>query len=527
MNIADLLRSSLFCSTENGLSMMHPGLPAGWAGLVGIAVALLSIRVLATAHPPIVNFRFRWAPGNRWDLVLRSVSALSPLLLQILKFALVVIFLLIVVAGLFGTPIPQRNLATVLTWNVWWAGLILTIFFAGSLWCAVCPWNTLAGWLVRRGRAGNATPNNSLNLKVPRILRNLWPALGLLIGLTWLELGTGLTRNPRTTAILALFMVAIATLSLAIFERRAFCRYFCPVGRTVGFYSQLAPVELRPVDAEICARCDTLACYHGTDQVEPCPTHLVMGRLTENTYCTSCSNCVRGCPSKNVSWRLRPPSIEIIKKARPHWDEAWFMLCLLALTGFHGLTMMPLWEKGVSSFARVVGDSGSLLSSFTVFLSLSLTVPAIVYAGAVGVTYQITSRKVPFKKLFSSLAFVTLPLAFAYHLAHNLGHVVRESDGALSLFLNPLGTGASPLSVIEKQSRHLDMLISPELVFALQAGLMVFGFWIALKVLHHRGLALLPQGTPAAAGLAPMVLLAAGFTGFHLWLLMQPMIMRL
>ena len=56
---------------------------------------------------------------------------------------------------------------------------------------------------------------------------------------------------------------------------------------------------------------------------------------------------------------------------------------------------------------------------------------------------------------------------------------------------------------------------------------MVFGFWIALKVLHHRGLALLPQGTPAAAGLAPMVLLAAGFTGLHLWLLMQPMIMRL
>ena len=59
MNIADLLRSSLFCSTENGLSMMHPGLPTGWAGLVGIAVALLSIRVLAATHAPIVNFRFR------------------------------------------------------------------------------------------------------------------------------------------------------------------------------------------------------------------------------------------------------------------------------------------------------------------------------------------------------------------------------------------------------------------------------------------------------------------------------------
>jgi hypothetical protein len=63
--------------------------------------------------------------------------------------------------------------------------------------------------------------------------------------------------------------------------------------------------------------------------------------------------------------------------------------------------------------------------------------------------------------------------------------------------------------------------------FSFQVGLMVFGFWIALKVLHGRGHALLPQGTPAAAGLVPMVLLAADFTGLHLWLLMQPMIMRL
>ncbi len=507
--------------------MMHPGLPPGWAGVVGVVVALLSIRLLATPNAPATELRFRWIPGGRWDGSLRVVRVLGPMLRQILKLALVALFGLIVIAGLFGTPIPERNLATVLTWNVWWAVLILSIFFAGSFWCAVCPWNTLAGWLVRRGRTGNAAPNNSLNLRVPRILRNMWPALALLTGLTWLELGTGLTGSPRATAILALLMVVLAAVSLAIFERRAFCRYFCPVGRTVGFYSQLAPIELRPVDLEVCERCDTLACYHGTDQIEPCPTHLVMGRLTENTYCTSCSNCVSSCPSQNVNWRLRPPSIEVIKKARPHWDEAWFMLCLLALTGFHGLTMMPLWEKGVSSFARIVGDSGDLLPTFTFFLSLSLVVPAMVYSGAVRMTYLLTGKVVSFKKLFSNLAFVTLPLAFAYHLAHNLGHVVRESDGVLGLLLNPLGAGASPLTLAEKQGRHLDMLISPELVFALQAGLMVFGFWIALKVLHHRYRALFAIQSSGSVGLIPMVLLAVGFTGFHLWLLMQPMIMRL
>ncbi|MDP6950841.1 MAG: 4Fe-4S binding protein [Arenicellales bacterium] len=525
MNISEFLRSSLFCSTEGGLSMMHPGLPPGWAGVVGVVVALLSIRLLATPKAPAEKFRFRWMPSDRRDGALRAVGALGPMVRQILKLALVALFGLTVIAGLFGTPIPERNLATVLTWNVWWAALILSIFFAGSFWCGVCPWNTIAGWLVRRGQTGNAVPNNSLNLRVPKILRNVWPALALLTGLTWLELGAGLPSSPRATAILALLMVVLATVSLAIYERRAFCRYFCPVGRTVGFYSQLAPIELRPVDLEVCERCDTLACYHGTDQIEPCPTHLVMGRLTENTYCTSCGNCVGSCPSKNVNWRLRPHSIEVIKKARPHWDEAWFMLCLLALTGFHGLTMTPLWEKGISSFARIVGDSGKLLPTFTFFLLLSLAVPAIVYFGAVRITYLLTGKTVAFKKLFSSLALMTLPLAFAYHLAHNLSHLVRESDGVLGLLLNPLGTGTFPLTLAEKQDRHLDMLISPELVFALQASLIVFGFWIALKVLHHRYRALF--AIKNSAGLTPMVLLAMGFTGFHLWLLMQPMIMRL
>jgi ferredoxin len=507
--------------------MMHPGLPPGWAALVGVAVVVLSLRTLVALRKPAVERQVRWIAPSAPGAIMRHVAALGPWLLLVLKIALAALFLRIVTAGLFGSSIPERNLATVLTWNVWWAGLILTIFFVGSFWCAVCPWDTLAGWLVRRRLVRRASPNNSLNLRVPRMIRSVWPALLLFIGLTWLELGTGLTTTPRTTAILGLAMVVLATVSLALFERKAFCRYFCPVGRTIGFYSQLAPVELRPADIEVCARCTSLECYHGTDRVEPCPTHLVMGRLTENTYCTSCGNCVSSCPSKNIFWRLRPPSIEAMQNARPHWDEACFMLALLALTDFHGITMMPLWKEGMGSFARLVSDSGTLLLSFTIALLASLAVPTMLYSGAVAVTHRIAGIAIEYKQLFSGLAFVALPLAFAYHLAHNLGHVVRESTGIWTLFSNPLGTGMQPLSVAEKQARHMELLIRPELLFTLQAGLMLFGFWVALQVLRHRGQRLLPGGALTGFTLLPMILLAVAFTGFHLWLLMQPMAMRL
>ena len=356
------------------VTMTHPGLPSAWGWAVVIGIVLLAVwtvvapvrtrgraRYVNLASLPVAGHGVRWLTA-------------SPVPLQAAKLVLVVLFLLVIAAGLFGTPIPERNIATALTWNLWWTGLIIAVFFLGSAWCAVCPWDALATWLVRRRLWRRADPNNSLNLRVPKTLRNVWPALLLFIGLTWLELGVGVTTSPYATALLALLMVVLTTLSLAVFERKAFCRYFCPVGRTVGFYAQMAPVELRPVDPDVCARCETLECYHGSKSVDSCPTHLLMRSLTQNTYCTSCGNCTQSCPHRNISWRLRPPSVEAIQEARPHWDEAWFMLALLALTGFHGVTMMPFWEPWMSTLALLIGDSGQLLWSFSIGLLVSMSV---------------------------------------------------------------------------------------------------------------------------------------------------------
>ena len=506
------------------MTMSHPGLPVFWAVAVCLCVALLSGWALWAAPPSkMPNRRFNLSNVALLGYWIRAFTT-RPWPLLILKGGMTALFILVIIAGLFGTPIPERNLATMLTWNIWWTGLIISIFFLGSAWCAVCPWNALANWLVRRRLWRRAQPNNSLNLRVPKAIRNVLPALLLLIGLTWLELGAGITTDPYATALLALAMVVLATVSLSLFERNAFCRYFCPVGRTVGFYSQLAPVELRPIDTKVCADCTTLDCYHGNASTEPCPTHLVMGRLKQNTYCTSCCNCTRSCPQQNIAWRLRPQSVEAIQDARPHWDEAWFMLALLALTGFHGITMMSFWEHWLGALTDRLGDSGQW--SFSVGLALSLIIPIAFYALVIGLSQRLSG--IPYKRLFTGLAFVALPLAFAYHLAHNLNHLVREGDGLGALFANPLGLDAQPLSMMEKHARHLDLLISEHALFALQAGLMVFGFWLALRVIRHRGYALLATSQGFIRWpLLPILLFALVMTGLHLYLLMQPMLMRM
>ena len=507
--------------------MTHPGLPELWGYLVWGFMLVLGVWSLFAATP---------AERSRRTLDLKSFRLTRPLLqlllysrwpLQLLKIIVVAIFLLVIVAGLYGTPIAERNLATVLTWNIWWAGLIVSVFFIGSAWCAVCPWDTLASWMVRpRLWLGKIhfKISNSLDLKVPRYLRNVWPALLMFVGLTWLELGIGVTTSPYATALLSLLMVVLATLGMALFRNKAFCRFICPVGRTIGFYSQLAPVELRPIDTELCARCTTLECYNGTDKIDPCPTQLVMGSLSQNTYCTSCGNCARSCPQQNVSWRLRPPSQEAIADARPHWDEAWFMLGLLAMTTFHGLTMMPFWEQWMTGFAQMIGDSGQLLMSFSVGLFVSMLLPALLYALSIFMLQHFNANKKDFRSLFIGLVFVSLPLAFAYHLAHNINHLVREGAGLLGMFKNPLGIGLEPLSMAEKHQRHFEMLISQDALFVIQGLLMMFGFWLAIKVLRHRGQRLLPG---AGWRMLPMLMFVFMINGFNLWLLMQPMIMRM
>ena len=504
--------------------LTHPGLPIGWIWIILAGILIASLWVFK--RPTSFKHRFLSLHQLPWGEQIQY-SLTHPKTLFFFRLVFVFFFLLILVAGLFGTPIPERNLATMLTWNLWWALVIIMIFFVGSAWCAVCPWDTLATWLVRGRFMGRSPVSNSLDLKVPKQFRNTWVALVLFCILTWLELGLGITTHPFITALLGLLMLILATSCLAIFEPKAFCRYFCPVGRTIGLYSQLAPVELRPKEQTLCDQCHSLECYNGNAHIEPCPTHRVMGHLKKNTYCTSCSNCIQSCPHKNVSWFIRSMSTETLHNTKSDVDEAFFMLVLLTLTLFHGLTMMPFWEPWMRITGLWLGDnSGNLIWTFSLILVLSILIPVAFY----GLMVLITSRFNwdNFKTLFNHLAFSALPLAFVYHLAHNLNHLSRETWGLSDVMLNPLGINTLPVTEGEKHIKHLFPLIPQEILFFFQAMLMVFGFWLALLILRNR---LTSSNNLSRANkiltFSPLYFFISIITLFSTWMLLQPMTMRM
>ena len=263
-----------------------------------------------------------------------------------LRLPFVFIFLFIIFAGLFGTQASGKNIAPLLTWTIWWAALILFILFLGKVWCLVCPWNAIAEWLQRLTLWAKKETSISLNFSWPRRLRNIYLATGLFVGLTWLELGFGVTLSPFATAGLGLLILAMTVVPALYFDRKPFCRYGCLVGRVSGLYALFSPVELRARDKAVCRTvCRTNDCLHGNDLGYGCPTKEYLGTMDLNTYCILCSECVKTCPHDNVAFNLRPFATDLVKSIQLRPDEAYLSLAMLSLTIFHGLTMTPVWGR--------------------------------------------------------------------------------------------------------------------------------------------------------------------------------------
>ncbi|MBF0135638.1 MAG: 4Fe-4S binding protein, partial [Magnetococcales bacterium] len=513
---------------SHGMGHNHPGMPFSYILPILLFIPIVLIwaiwsRLPAEPHPFSI-------PLTRFPIIRQVVQFLnaSPQPLAMIKLVTLALYLLAIFAGIWGTATAEHNFATVLVWGLWWPLVIISVFFVGSAWCAICPWETLAKLVVFRRLWRRPANEQTVQRKVPMRYRNVYPAMVLFMGLTWLELGIGVTTIPWATAGMATIMFILATLSLIFFERKAFCRYFCPVGRTIGYYSRLAPIEIRPVDDTVCGSCTTLECYNGTKEIEPCPTHLTLGRFGQNTFCISCGSCVISCPHDNVTWRLRSMASEAKTVARAHWDGSWFMLGLLAITIFHGLTMMSFWGGWVDAVKGLLGESDPPYITFTILMLLSFSLPALAFALAIWGVRILAPNAAPYRQLFSQLAFSSLPLSFAYHLAHNLDHFSREAPDLWRVLKNPLGSGTIPFTAAERHAMMQNPLIADSLLFSTQMLLMAFGFWLGVEIVRHRARgALRDGGNLEGWKLLPVYLFVAGITLFNLWLMGQDMVMRM
>lgn len=434
----------------------------------------------------------------------------------ILQVPFVIMLFIIIFAGLYGASLGSRNIATVVTWTIWWSGIIFTFPLIGRAWCLVCPWAAIADWTQRLAFWKKKEAGAGLDKKIPVALRNMYPVIITLLIITWAEFYFSAVSSPMVTAYIAIIFAAAAILTSLIFERRSFCRYLCPIGGMLGIYSKFSFLELRARDTSICRGCATKDCVNGNEKGYGCPVFEYPEAMDRNTYCVLCTECIKACPKDNIAVNIRPITKELASLSDTRLDESLMALVVFALMLFHSVTMLRVWFKWTDYIILNTGIEPYALVTIALFTFTLLTI--LIYSFFVWVSgFYSPKPHAPNPKPFINFAYLLIPLALFFHLSHNVFHLFGEGKNLLIVSSDPFGWG---WDILGTRGLISEPIISFDMIYYIQIILAVIGLGYAFSLLHKNGGIF--HGRTLSITTAILVL-----TILFIIMINQPMVMRM
>ena len=443
-------------------------------------------------------------------------------------FALLAGFGVIAYAGLFGTPVGGDNIGSTVTWLIWWTLIPVTMLVAARIWCFMCPWIAPGEWLQRLAFWNKGKRSLTLNKKAPKFMRNFWLITLLFVILTWMDFTYELANQPETTVYIAVAFVLLAVMVSLVFEKRTFCRSFCPVGGVISAYSLAAPIELRNKDAEVCRHCKTRDCIKGNEKGYACPMMIYPYAIDRNTHCVLCTECAKTCPNDNISINIRRPFQDLFKEGLGFlrtrditFSLSAIAVILLGLIPFENSIMTPAYVGIEESLGNSLGIAPLTLR--TIVFVLSGLVAMGVFWGLSWLTGK-SARDTAYgtKGIFVWFALAFIPLAIAMHLAHNFFHMFVEGAAVIPALSDPFGFGWNLFGTAGISFTVLPTAVVPTFQ-VLAVGL---GLAASVYCLYRLTINMFKERRQALRALAPMMAFLLGLGAFYMWLLTIPMAMR-
>jgi hypothetical protein len=427
---------------------------------------------------PIVKAALR----NRWPQLIIRVIALAG-------------FVFAILSGFVGTPVGNHNFGIVFVWIVWWALLMLILVpLAGRSWCAVCPIPMPGEWLQNGALLKPRGKGFSLNRKWPRRFRSIWLQN---IAFTLLALFSAVVlTQPGVTGLVLLLFLIVALITSLIFERRAFCRYLCPVGGFIGLYAQAAPVEVRVKDPTVCAVHTEKSCYTGSKDGYGCPWLIYPGTLTKNINCGLCMECLRTCTQDNVAFNLRSFGTDLKQPRSNKLDETFKAFIMLGAALIYSAVMLGPWGA-LKSAAYSIGTPQWLVYAFTLLGLIYVVLPGT-FLIAVTLGRALVKPTEPLKKSFNAFATALIPLGLMAWIAFSLSFVFASLSYLWPTLSDPLGAGWNLFGTAHVAWQPYLMSIVP----FLQAGVLIGGLlWACVTARRiaaekHTGRASMWQALP-------------------------------
>lgn len=379
-----------------------------------------------------------------------------------INYGLTVAAFPVMIAILFlGPQTRDRNLVLNFFWAWWWPFFLFLFPFLGRIWCSVCPFMIY----------GEITQKLSLWL-FPRQLKT-WPrqqaekwggwlmfALFTLIFL-WEEIWD-LQNTAYLSACLLLLITAGAMIFSAIWERRFWCRYLCPIGGMNGLFAKLSMTELRAQQGICSAGCTTYQCYKGGPQkgeglqTNGCPLYSHPAQLLDNRDCVLCMTCLKACPHRSVEFNLRLPAVELWTTHTPRSYEVALLCLLLGGVYLHRLPELQSWlglQIDLSIFWQHLGLS-----------VITLIFPTAVVLAAYALMQLTKFGRKP--RPFVQLTYGYLPLVLGGNLAHYLRLGLGEAGRILPVSFATFGLQGEKLPILVAHPAVIEFLQGTTLVFS-------------------------------------------------------------
>lgn len=280
----------------------------------------------------------------------------------------------------FILTLRNTNLPNLIVWCFWWPGIILISILFGRLWCTVCPMELIASLLNRVG----------LKLKVPRFLHSGW-AITFFYGVV-LIIGVhtfAIHRFPHRMALYMIILFGMSAILSLIYEKRAFCTFFCPVGYQLGLYSTIACMEYRIKKKEVCDTCKEKPCVNKSRNYSwygrACQSYLFPGTLKDNRDCILCTQCIKSCPNDNITFRFRKPFKDLFQGFKLKMPQMIFIMIIFGFAFYEVTTEWKTFQtwlmapfNAINNYLNIPPPLNGTMTAFLLFFALPLILFVIV-----------------------------------------------------------------------------------------------------------------------------------------------------
>lgn len=454
-----------------------------WVGgaAATLVLSFVAVAVFARPHsfhaaPPSVDL-LKSTPNRRW----------AHRLAWLLRGFSVLLFLLCLATGFFGSDNAYANLVVTMFWVVWWVGLAFFCALVGDLWEVVDPLRSIYLATAAQLRRALGLKRNSLVLPYPARL-GVWPAVLLFFAFAWVELIWAGKDVPHLLAAAMLGYAVITWLGMGLFGVQAWRAHGDAFALAFSVLGRFAPLEVQS-----------------------------------------------SAPGRAARLRLRPYAAGLLSEERVPASMVVFVLLMLSTVtfdGFHQTPLMETLETGALT-ARPVAEALYRLSEWglgetavlrsAVLLAFPLAFVAV-YRATVALMLRLGTRggpRLPAQHTHT-MVFTLVPIAVAYHLSHYFSLLLTAGQFVVPLASDPFGWG---WDLFGSRGYRVELgIVSPYVYWYGSVALIVAGHVLSVLVAHVEARRRFADHHAALRSQLPMLVLMIAYTSLSLWIMAQPIV---